>query len=60
MNKILLIGCGHMGNALLRSWFLNTNYSFIIIDPLQYKKINKEYASRVKAYKSLDIINPVF
>ena len=54
MNKILLIGCGHMGNALLKAWLLNTDYSFVVIDPLQYKKINRNFTNRVKAFKSLD------
>ena len=55
MNKILLIGCGHMGKALLEGLDLGKlNYSFIVIDPIQYKKINKKYNNRVKAYKSME------
>ena len=41
MNKILLIGCGHMGTALLKAWSKKTNNKFIVVDPIQYKTINK-------------------
>ena len=54
MNKILLVGCGHMGSALLKAWTLTTNNSFVVIDPIQYKKINNSYNSKVKAIKSLN------
>ena len=53
MNKILLIGCGHMGSALLKSWSSNTNFSFIVVDPNQYKGINKKFKTKVQAYKSI-------
>ena len=33
MKKILLIGCGHMGSALLDSWIVSKKYSINIIDP---------------------------
>ena len=41
MNKILLIGCGHMGSALLDSWVLKTKNSYIVIDPINFKKLIK-------------------
>jgi pyrroline-5-carboxylate reductase len=56
MNKILLIGCGHMGKALLKAWILNTNYSFLVVDPLQYKKINRIFVNRLRAFISADSI----
>lgn len=59
MNKILLIGCGHMGNALLRTWVLNTNFSFFVIDPLQYKKINRNFSKGVKAFESINDIKNI-
>ena len=59
MNKILLIGCGHMGRALLKAWILKTDYTFIVIDPLQFNKINKNFNSRVTAYNSLDKIKDI-
>ena len=46
MNKILLIGCGHMGNSLLEAWIKEKNNSFIIIDPKNYKKINIKYKKK--------------
>ena len=52
MNKILLVGCGHMGQALLRTWLSKTNYSFSIIDPLKYKLINNKF-KKINAFKSL-------
>ena len=59
MNKILLIGCGHMGKALLKAWALNTKHSFIVIDPLQFNKINKSFNNRVKAFNSLENIQNI-
>ena len=59
MNKILLIGCGHMGMALLRSWATNTNNSFVVIDPIVFKAINKSKNDKVKAFKSLDAVNNI-
>ena len=43
MNKILLIGCGHMGSALLTAWSSKTNNHFFVVDPAQYKNINKRH-----------------
>jgi pyrroline-5-carboxylate reductase len=57
MNKILLVGCGHMGSALLKAWTLKTNYSFVVIDPNQYKRINNHFDSQVKAFKSLEYLD---
>ena len=57
MNKILLVGCGHMGSALLRNWSETTNYKFSIIDPVQYKKIKTKYKNKVETYKNIDQIN---
>ena len=56
MNKILMIGCGHMGGALLKAWISKTKYSFVIIDPLNFKVIKSLFNSRVQTYKSLDEI----
>ena len=36
MKKVLLIGCGHMGSALLTSWLDSKKYHITIIDPLKY------------------------
>ena len=53
MNKILLVGCGHMGSAILKSWLSKTNSLFTVIDPVQFKSINKTFNKRVKAVKSI-------
>ena len=53
MNKILLVGCGHMGSALLKSWISKTNSLFTVIDPTQFKSINKKFNKRVIAVKSI-------
>ena len=45
-----------MGRALLKAWILKTKYSFIVIDPLQFNKINKNFNNRVTAYNSFDKI----
>ena len=42
MNKILLIGCGHMGSALLQAWLQQKKIYFYVVDPFNYKKINKK------------------
>ena len=49
----MIIGCGHMGNAILQAWYLKTKNSYIVIDPLNYKKIQYQYKRRVKAYQTL-------
>ncbi len=52
MKKILLIGCGHMGNALLESWI--NHYSLIIVDPIKFNKLQKKYKNRkIKIFKSI-------
>ena len=53
MNKILLVGCGHMGSTLLKSWLSKTNSFFTVIDPVQFKSINKTFNKRVVAVKSI-------
>ena len=39
MNNVLLIGCGHMGSALLDAWLDLKYYSFDVIDPFNLKII---------------------
>ena len=41
-----------MGGALLKAWSYNLKYSFIVVDPNQYKKINKSYSKNIKVLKS--------
>ena len=43
MKSILLIGCGHMGDALLTSWIRSKKYKLNVVDPIKYNNqlINK-------------------
>ena len=41
MSKILLIGCGHMGTALVMSWLNLKTYSFTVVDPYNFIKLKK-------------------
>lgn len=43
MNNVLLVGCGHMGSALLSAWMQLKTYSFTVIDPFNYDKLRKKY-----------------
>ena len=54
MNNILLIGCGHMGSALLTTWSSKTNNHFFVVDPAQYKNINKRPNKKIHAFKTLN------
>ena len=56
MNKILLIGCGHMGSALLNAWHSKTSNNFTVIDPNKYKILRKTYRRKVSTFKSIEII----
>ena len=56
MKKILIVGCGHMGSALLKAWNSKTNYSFIVVDPIQYKNINKKFNNRIKGFEKIEDI----
>ena len=43
MNSVLIIGCGHMGSALLNLWSKNKFYKFTVVDPLKYKIIKDKF-----------------
>ena len=43
MSKVLLIGCGHMGSALLNSWLDLKSYSLAVVDPFNFKELKKNY-----------------
>ena len=53
MNKILLIGCGHMGSALLKSWYKNKSNKITVVDPKSYRKITNKYGGGVKAFNDI-------
>ena len=66
MTKVLLIGCGHMGTALLMSWVNLKSYSFTVVDPYNINKLKKilknkkinilKKAPTQKEIKTFDII----
>ena len=43
MNRVLIVGCGHMGTALLNAWVILKSYSLTIVDPFNYKYLKKKY-----------------
>lgn len=45
MNKVLLVGCGHMGSALLNAWLDLKLYSFAVVDPFNFKNLKKKYSN---------------
>ena len=54
MKKVLLIGCGHMGSALLSSWNESKQYQLHVVDPIKYNFIKKKYKSKfIKTFKSV-------
>ena len=52
MNKILIVGCGHMGAALLASWYKKTTFVFSVIEPNNFIDIKKKYSKKVAVFKS--------
>ena len=58
MKEILLIGCGHMGNALLASWMKSKDYNLTVVDPLKYKLLkNKINNKKIKLFKNFREFN---
>ncbi len=55
MKKVLLIGCGHMGNALLTSWINSKSYQLTVVDPVKSNFLKKKYKN--KKIKILNNIN---
>ncbi len=43
MKRILLVGCGHMGSALLNEWINLKSYSLTVVDPLSYNFLKKNF-----------------
>ena len=52
MSKVLLVGCGHMGTALVKSWLNLNSYSFTVVDPFNFKKLKNKFNN-----KKIDILN---
>ena len=58
MNNVLIIGCGHMGSALLDLWGKNKLYKFTVVDPLKYKIIKGKFKhKRIQSIASVKQIN---
>jgi len=54
MNKVLIIGCGHMGSALLREWSKKKNFKFTVIDPISYNSLSRKIKNKnVKFFSSI-------
>ena len=45
MKKILLVGCGHMGTALLNAWFKKKSFIISVIDPKTYRNLSEKLQS---------------
>ncbi len=43
MSKVLLVGCGHMGSALLNAWLDLKFYSFTVVDPFNYEQLKNKF-----------------
>ena len=56
MKNILLIGCGHMGNALLRSWLSTKSYNVIVVDNIKYNSLKKKYKNKIYVSKSISLL----
>ncbi len=52
MKKILLIGCGHMGKALLSSWLNSKQYHITVVDPIKFKFLKNIYKNKKVKVKS--------
>jgi len=59
MNKILLVGCGHMGSALLNSWFKKKELQISVIEPNNYNNLKKKYNNKIFIYKSFQEIKTI-
>jgi len=46
MSKVLLVGCGHMGSALLNAWIDLKSFSFAVVDPFNFKELKKHYYNK--------------
>tara|TARA_B100000686_G_C16664107_1_gene902645 strand:- start:229 stop:1029 length:801 start_codon:yes stop_codon:yes gene_type:complete len=57
MKKILLVGAGHMGKSLLKSWIKSNIKNISIVDPILARKKRKIYNTTV--YGSLNKINDI-
>ena len=52
MSKVLIVGCGHMGSALVMSWLNLKSYSFTVVDPYNFNQLKNKFTR-----KKIDILN---
>ena len=58
MKKILLIGCGHMGESLLVSWLKSNKYSLTVVDPLKINILKKKYKNKnISFFRNIENID---
>ena len=57
MNKILLVGCGHMGSALLSSWLASNKYNLTVVDPVKYNFLKTKFKKKIQVYKNISSLN---
>ena len=48
-----------MGSALLNAWSSKIDYSFVVIDPVKHQSVNRNFNSKVKAFKELSEVNNI-
>ena len=46
----MLIGCGHMGSALLNAWIGIESFSFSVVDPFNFKELKKKYKKKIEIF----------
>tara|TARA_B100000029_G_scaffold476794_1_gene521223 strand:+ start:672 stop:1466 length:795 start_codon:yes stop_codon:yes gene_type:complete len=51
-----MVGCGHMGSALLSFWHKQKSNKITIIDPKKYKILNKKFKRKISAFNSVEKI----
>ena len=56
---ILLIGCGHMGSALLNSWYKKKELKISVVDPNRHKILKKKYNKKIIFYSDLQEVKKI-
>ena len=60
MSKVLLVGCGHMGTALVKSWLNLKSHSFTVVDPFNHKKLKNIFKNKkIKILNKAPIQNEI-
>ena len=51
MSRVLLVGCGHMGSALLNAWINLKSHSLTVVDPINYNHLCNKASDCKKSFK---------